>query len=337
MLAKGQAFRLRNLGLPVLRNIADLAEELRLSESKVKYLCYRADFLYKVFDIPKKSGAMRRIAQPSRELKAVQAWILRNILNKLQASAYSKGFELNTSILDNATPHVGSTFVLNIDLEDFFSSISAASVYSIFFSIGYDQSIAAALTNLCVFQGALPQGAPTSPKLANLVCLRMDARIQGYSGPRGIAFTRYADDITLSAQTLKKVANARAVVEQIIVSENLRINHSKTKIAGTWRRREVTGLVLNATAVALGRTQVRKVRAKIYNVFVGKSIAYAEVNGWLAYAYGVDRSACRKLWQFVERLKAQFPLSPAAANLRKPKGLISASPSLTVTDVAAAA
>jgi len=75
----------------------------------------------------------------------------------------------------------------------------------IFNSIGYNREISSLLTNLCVFKGRLPQGAPTSPKLANLVSAKLDARIHGYAGPKGIVYTRYADDITLSAQSVQKL------------------------------------------------------------------------------------------------------------------------------------
>ncbi|RZM12259.1 MAG: RNA-directed DNA polymerase, partial [Pedobacter sp.] len=136
MSSSSKTFQLKNFGLPLIRTVDDLAEHTRLSPQLVRYLSYRANYLYKRYEIPKKDGSVRVIAQPSRELKAIQSWILRNILNKLSSSDNCKGFEIGCSILDNAAPHVGANFILNLDLKDFFPSIKATKVYSIFSSIG---------------------------------------------------------------------------------------------------------------------------------------------------------------------------------------------------------
>jgi RNA-directed DNA polymerase len=315
-------FQIKNFGLPLIRTVDDLAEHTRISPQLVRYLSYRANFLYKRHEVPKKDGTMRLIAQPSRELKAMQAWILRNILNKLSSSENCKGFELGCSILDNAAPHVSANFILNVDLKDFFPSIVASKVYGIFSTIGYSRKIAALLTNLTTFEGRLPQGAPTSPKLANLICLKLDARIQGYSGPRGLVYTRYADDISISAQTIKKLMNARSVLGKIISSEGLTINHRKTSLQGTMRRKEITGLVLTENRVGIGRASARKIRAKIFHLFAERSVDFSHVNGMLAYVHSVDKTIYKKLWHYIDQLNSRFPSSPAVQQLRRPRSLI---------------
>ncbi|CAL60245.1 Hypothetical protein HEAR0006 [Herminiimonas arsenicoxydans] len=312
-------FQLKIFNLPVIETIDDLAECTRLSPPLIKYLTYRADHLYKVFHIPKKIGEFREIAHPCRELKAIQGWILRHILDKLSPSENSKGFELGSSTLENASPHIGSNFLLNIDLKDFFPTIVASKVYGVFHSIGYNKKIAGALTSLCVFKGRLPQGAPTSPKLANLVCLKLDARIQGYAGPRGIVFTRYADDISLSAQTLKKIQNAKNLIHTIVASEGLEINNRKTSISGTRKRKKITGLVITENSVGIGRDLTRQIRAKIHHLFIEKSTNFSHVNGLLAYTYSVDKKSYRKLDSFIEKLKLKYPLCPATTELYKIK------------------
>ena len=113
-------YRLKHFGLPALRSVDDLAFATRLSLGKINYLAYRAEHLYRTYEIPKKSGKTRKIAQPNRELKAVQAWILRNILDKLSSSPHSKGFDIGTSILENAAPHQGANYVLTLDLVEQF-------------------------------------------------------------------------------------------------------------------------------------------------------------------------------------------------------------------------
>lgn len=318
MSSASKTFQLKNFGLPLIRTVDDLAEHTRLSPQLVRYLSYRANYLYKRYAIPKKDGSMRVIAQPSRELKAIQAWILRNILNKLSSSDNCKGFELGCSILDNAAPHVGANFILNLDLKDFFPSIKATKVYSIFSSIGYSKSVAAILTNLTVVDGRLPQGAPTSPKLANLICLKLDARIQGYAGPRGLIYTRYADDISISAQTIKKTMNARSILEQIISSEGLQINRKKTAIQGTMRRKEITGLILSSNRVGIGREAFREMRAQIFSLFTDELGEFAKINGILSYVYSVDKTSCRRLWHYIDKLEARFSYSSAVGRLKRP-------------------
>jgi RNA-directed DNA polymerase len=331
MLSSGKIFQLKNFGLPVIQTVDDLAEHIRVSPQLIRYLSYRANFLYKTYAIPKKDGTSRTIAQPSRELKALQGWILRNILDKLSSSENCTGFEIGRSILDNATPHVGANFLLNVDLKDFFPSINASKVYRIFSSIGYNNTVASLLTNLTVYQGRLPQGAPTSPKLANLICLKLDSRIQGYAGPRGLVYTRYADDISLSGQTIKKIMNARSMLSTIVNSEGLEINSKKTELQGTMRRKEVTGLILTDSSVGIGREVARHIRAKIFHLFTGRSIAYSHVNGLLSYVYSVDKTTCRRLWIYIDKLTVRFPEASAAQNLNRPKAIVSSQSSKPVS------
>lgn len=311
----GSVYRLRNIGLPPIQSLEDFARETRLSEPFIKYLAFRSEYLYKVYEIPKRSGGAREIAQPSRDLKAVQGWILRNILDKLASSEHSKGFERGGSILENASAHVGSSFILSMDLEDFFPTITGRQVFGIFDSIGYSRAIGHILANLCLYKGRLPQGAPTSPKLANLVCARLDARINGYAGPKGIVYTRYADDITLSAQTSERVSRAKDFLPTIIRGEGFRVNKAKTKISGTMMRKEVTGLVVTSDYVGIGRQRLRELRAKIHYLFLDRSNDFAHIRGWLAYVQSVDKRAFVKLSSYIARLRERYPMSEAAANL----------------------
>jgi RNA-directed DNA polymerase len=322
MLSKGKVFQLKNFGLPVIRTVDDFAEHTRLSPQLIRYLSYRANHLYRRYGVPKKDGTLRIIAQPARELKALQGWILRNILDKLSSSENCKGFERGYSILDNAAPHVGANFVLNLDLKDFFPSIKAEKVYGIFSSIGYDKKIAAILTNLTVYAGRLPQGAPTSPKLANLICMKLDARIQGYASPKGLVYTRYADDISLSGHTIKKIMNARTMVDIFVRSEGLQINRKKTEIQGTRRCKKVTGLVLTSSGVGVGRELSRDMRAKLYHLFTDQSFEYSHVNGLLAYLYSVDKTTCRRIWTYIDKLSAKYPTSSVIGKLIRPKAIV---------------
>lgn len=311
----GSVYRLRNIGLPPIQSLEDFAREIRLSEAFIKYLAFRGEYLYRTYEIPKRSSGVRLIAQPSRDLKAVQGWILRNILDRLASSEHSKGFERGGSVLENASAHVGASYILSMDLEDFFPSVTGRQVFGIFASIGYSRAIGHILANLCLYKGRLPQGAPTSPKLANLVCARLDARINGYAGPKGIVFTRYADDITLSAQTSEKVSRAKNFLPTIISGEGFRVNKEKTRIFGTMARKEVTGLIVTSDYVGVGRQKLRELRAKIHRLFINRSSDFAHVRGWLAYIQSVDRKAFVKLSSYIAKLKEKYPMSEASTRL----------------------
>lgn len=310
-------YLIRTLGLPHIETFNDLAIEIRLSVNLLRYCTYRTNYLYKSYEIPKKNGGSRTISQPARQLKAIQSWILRNILDKLYSSEHSYGFEKGSSILQNASPHIGSNYILTLDLKDFFPSITANRVYTIFRSIGYNTEIAAILTNLCVHKNALPQGAPTSPKLANLICLKLDTRIYGYAGSRGMIYSRYADDITLSAQSLKKIEKMKDFIETIIKDENLEINQNKTMILGTKRKKEITGLVLSDDSVGIGREKYREIRSKLHHLFTGKSDDFNHVNGLLSFIYDVDIKRYRKLYTYIGKLEKIYTSSLAINIINK--------------------
>lgn len=305
--------RLKNLGLPLISNLDELSSNMRLSKGLLQKLNYKSDEHYCVYTLDKKSGGKREIAQPSRSMKAVQSWILRKILVRLKSSQNSKGFEVGESILSNASPHVGAHVLLNIDLEDFFHSVPASHVYSIFHSIGYNRLISHILTNLCTFNGRLPQGAPTSPKLSNLACQHLDTRIQGYAGIKGIIYTRYADDITLSALNESKIRKAKSMIEKIVVDEGFIINQKKTKICGTRKCKEVTGLIISKDSVGIGRKKYRKMRAEIYTMLKSEPDKLPEINGWLAYIQSVDLSNYYRLKKYILSLKKTFPDSETFA------------------------
>ena len=200
---------------------------------------------------------------------------------------------------------------MNVDLKNFFPTIEANKIFSIFKSIGYNDRICVLLTNLCSYNGRLPQGAPTSPKLANLICARLDARIQGYSGPRGIIYTRYADDITLSAQTAKKIYRAQRFLKYLIDEEGFQINEAKTRVYGTMSRKAVTGLVISGDRVGIGRKKYREIRALIHQIFTGRADNYPYLNGYLSFCYSVDIKSYRRFYKYINKLRKQYPLSPA--------------------------
>ncbi len=257
------------LSLPEFSNVEELSVLLRLSEGRLKSFLYRSERWYREYDLPKKTGGVRRILQPSRDLKAVQAWVLRSVLEQLSPHEAATAFRRGVGLRDNALPHVGASAVLSVDLEDFFPSVPAARVAAFFASLGYSAYAVHSLTSLCTLHGGLPQGAPSSPALANLICRRLDLRVSGLAGARGLVYTRYADDLTVSGYSASGVSGALRPIREIVESEGFRLNEAKTRIAGIGRRRAATGLVIREDSVGVSRVGRRRVRAIICNYLMG--------------------------------------------------------------------
>lgn len=293
-------------GLPIVRNLDDFSAISHVSKYTIYQLSRYAETYYKTFEIPKKSGGSRLIAQPSRSLKGLQAWILRNILDKMKVSDSCKGFEKGSTTGDNAQAHVGANIVVNMDLEDFFQSVTPQRVYAIFRIIGYNSLISSVLTHLCTFKEGLPQGGPCSPKLANLATWNLDVRIQGYVGKKGIVYTRYADDLSFSGGHPNKVCMIIPTIRRIVESEGFRLNDKKTRIAGTSRRKKITGLVLSESSFGIGRQQFKKLRAKIHRLSDRRQVEnmdlFNDVKGWLAYLNSVDKYRHEKAIEFINKL-----------------------------------
>ncbi|HGK5230480.1 TPA: reverse transcriptase domain-containing protein, partial [Salmonella enterica subsp. enterica serovar Brandenburg] len=217
------------LSLPILENVDDLSHALRLPKEVILKFSFNNDKYYHRVEMKKKTGGIRHIESPLRELKAIQRWVLRTILDKLSPSVYAKGFVRGKSILDNAKPHEGNQYVLNLDLQDFFTNVKASHVYTLFKNIGYNNNIAFILTSFCTKGGYLPQGAPTSPALSNLVCLRLDHRISTYCKKRALTYTRYADDLCISGNKILILQKASYLIKDIICNEGFIINSKKEK------------------------------------------------------------------------------------------------------------
>lgn len=308
---RSDSIKLNMLGLPSIQTIDDFSQITHISKYTIYQLSKHSDKYYKTYTIPKKSGKPRTICQPSKKLKGLQSWILVNILNRLKVSNSCKGFEKGTSTADNVAPHKGANTLLTIDLKDFFPTVKRKQVYNIFKAVGYNKTISTILTNICTFEGALPQGSPCSPKLANLATWTLDMRIQGYVGKRGITYTRYADDLSFSGLNPDKVVKVIPVIKSIVEDENFKINPDKTRIAGTARAKKVTGLVISNDTFGIGKQKYKELRAKIHYLTLEKEQQNTrllnEVRGWLSYLNSVDKMRLDKAKIYIKELADEHP------------------------------
>ena len=249
------------------------------SKKRIDFLCnsnMTKDRRYRSFSIPKKSGGVRTISAPSKSLKSVLKAL--NIVFECvyTPSESAMGFTSGKSIVTNAAAHAGMNYVLNMDLKDFFPSISQARVWKRLQlkPFNFSQEIASVAAGLCCMQKVdedgtvrriLPQGAPTSPILTNAICDKLDRRLRGVASHYGVKYTRYADDITFSSMhnVYQKDGEFLKEVERIITEQGFTINEAKTRLQKRGDRQEVTGLIV-CEKPNVSREYVRNLRMMLH-------------------------------------------------------------------------
>ncbi|WP_197527071.1 reverse transcriptase family protein [Pirellulimonas nuda] len=275
------------LGLPVgeLEWFADLRSlESRQREGPLRHYHYRP--------LTKRFGQTRLIEAPKPRLKAIQRVILAELLDHVPPHPSAHGFCRGGSVRTFAAPHAGRPVVLKIDLEDFFPSIAAARVRALLRAIGYPERVADLLAGLCTnavppdvwkeagapatghadrqlrryAQPHLPQGAPTSPALANLCAYRLDCRLAGLAEAAGGVYTRYADDLAFSGGDAfaRCVGRFQTHVCATAMEEGFAVNHYKTRVMRRGQRQQIAGLVVNHRP-GVARDQRDRLRATLTN------------------------------------------------------------------------
>jgi len=313
-------------GLPVLSSFTDVAEALEVTPEILQWLTYErgADTTdhYTRFAIPKRGGGRRLISTPKPVMRAAQQWVRTNVLVPLPVSEHAAAFRPGKSIADNARLHSGKSCVIRLDLRDFFGTVSFPRIRGFFESLGYNPGVASVLALICtdaprsrvtldgqtqmviVRDRSLPQGACTSPDLANLVTTGLDARIGGLARKFGYTYSRYADDLVLSTVNEEVfAAGVISAVSRVCREEGFQVNQRKTRIMRVPNRQLVTGLLVN-NGVRLTRTDLRKVRAFLHrcetsgldavSAELGKD-ARAVAHGYFAYIFMITPGVAMKL------------------------------------------
>jgi RNA-directed DNA polymerase len=245
---------------------------------------------YRTFEIPKKSGGQRTILAPRRFLKVVQKYILRQILERQPLPTFVTGFVRKRSIVDNASFHVGSRYILNVDIRDFFPSVTEEKVTKVFVDLSFPRGMAHILSRLCTYDGALPQGAPTSPYLANLVFGEVDQRILKLAHANRLKYSRYADDLTFSGPNPID-GDFPNELSKIIRRFGFELNAKKIRFAKPGQAKYVTGFVVNER-VQPRRDQRRLLRAMFHNASLhpGKFRKESAVLlGWASFVNSYDK------------------------------------------------
>lgn len=221
----------------------------------------RAGRMYTRHELPREGKTPRIIHSPRPILKFIQRRILERILNQIQLHDDTHGFVRGRSVFTALERHAGKRMVLTMDLRDFFPSITQGRVIGVFRAVGLDEKRARLLARLCCLDGRLPQGAPTSPALANIICRRLDKRLAGLARKAGADYTRYADDLIFSGSS--KLVGTIPLLRKIVEDEGFAIAEEKTLCRRSGSRQRVLGLNVN-TCVSVPRTVRRCLRAMVH-------------------------------------------------------------------------
>jgi hypothetical protein len=340
--------RFAGLAIPRLATPGDLARWL---EMPVEHLLWLADARdqqrrgaapalqhYSYSFVPKKSGPPRLIESPKSRLKAIQRRVLRDILDAVPVHDCAHGFVAGRSCLSAAQVHAGEAAVVAVDLKDFFLTTPLRRVHGVFRSLGYPWAVARLLTGLCssptpssVFAALpedsrhdwltrkryesphLPQGAPTSPALANLAAHRLDLRLHGLARSFDANYTRYADDFAFSgdARFVRGIAPFLAGVADIARDEGYLLNDRKTRIMRRSACQRVTGLVVN-DHLNIPRAEYDALKATLHNCARNGPRAEnrsnlpdfrAHLDGRVVWVENANRARGRRLRQMFEAIR----------------------------------
>lgn len=293
LIAAGRKLRASNL--PVIFTLSHLANlsDTRYSDlhSFVARSTSKKDFPYKNFTIKKRSGGKRWISVPAPALMAVQKWISKNILNNIAPHHSSFAYAINRRIKDHAERHCSAKWILKIDIKDFFNNISELQIYYLFIKLGYPDLLAFEMARICTREtprrkgkrwnndnynsekpynsehiGSLPQGAPTSPALSNLVFFDIDQKLETLAFELGATYSRYADDLCFSFtdSTREKLLNTKQKISKLLYSYGFRTNTKKTRIIPPGSRKIITGLIVNEAVPSTPKELRDKVRMHCY-------------------------------------------------------------------------
>ena len=297
--------------LPALLSLKHLALRASIPYTYLRNIVQRSDSeVYRKFSIRKRSGGRRFIHVPDPWLSRVQKWIHEHILKGIPSHPCSYAFTPKSSILKCASRHTGAQWLIKMDIDGFFSSVSEIQVFRVFKELGYQPLVAFELARICtVYPGArsprwddsvwqvkrsnnqiptyssgllgyLPQGAPTSPLLSNLVMRKIDNQIQKASLKAGLTYTRYSDDLTFSSRDknfTRKLARAFIhEINKIISKDGFRPQHRKTLIVPPGSRKIVLGLLVDGSLPKLRREFKDHLRQHLYYLEKHGPIEHAE-------------------------------------------------------------
>ena len=246
----------------VYRELSSLEQDLGTSAKTLYAVSNNLGKHYRKVKLPKKNGGFRTLSVPDEVLKSIQRQIAEVLLIHSPTSRYAKAYRFGSSTLRNAKHHVGKQVVLKLDILHFFDSIRYSTVKDkVFPEEIYAEPVRILLTMLCYHKDALPQGAPSSPAITNIILHEFDEQIGQWCRERGIAYTRYCDDMTFSGDF--NPAEVIRFVRLELKKMGFLLNEQKTQIQRPGQQQTVTGIVVNEK-LSIPADYRRKLRQELY-------------------------------------------------------------------------
>jgi RNA-directed DNA polymerase len=288
-----------------------MSAQLGIPVASILTIARRASHLYRQYSIPKRNGGSRFIEHPAKPLKALQKWLTTTFIETLPVHPCATAYVKQASTTKNARAHAAGNYLLRMDLESFFPSITTADMLTYKESNGRhfhdwtDDDFRYFLL-LTFLRGHLAIGAPSSPLLSNVLCFELDKKLNEIAHDRGVVYTRYSDDLFFSATAPGILRGMESRVAEAISSleypRNLRINTGKTRHSSRRGRRRVTGITLTSTGqISLGRSLKRQLCSKLFKRAGLTPPERAQLEGMLAYCKAVEPD-------FINRLIIKFGL-----------------------------
>ncbi len=295
--------------------LESISFDLMIPEATLDHIIRSAPYRYKVFEIDKRNGKGKRtIAQPAREVKAIQYWVMEKLLSTFPIHSAAMAYRTGRNIVTNAAMHAQTRFLLKLDFKDFFHSITAEDFEAFLLKQdGLDLSIEdiVRLKRILFWnrrrEGRLIMsiGAPSSPMLSNILMCEFDKKVHAFCAKKNVKYSRYADDLTFSTSfpnVLREVEVQIAEICKRMEHPQLRLNTEKTVHASRSGARRVTGLVLaNSGEVSLGHNRKRLIRAQVHHFLNGRLSPEEAVKlrGMLAFVNSAEPS-------FIQNLKDHY-------------------------------
>lgn len=246
----------------VYRELSSLEQDLGIPVKTLYAVSNNLRGHYRKVQIPKKSGGYRKLSIPDEVLKKIQRQIANVLLIHMPVSRYAKAYRFGSATLKNAKPHVGKSVVLKLDILHFFDSIRYIDVKNKAFPAEiYAENIRILLAMLCYYKDFLPQGAPTSPAITNILMYEFDEKVGLWCRERGIAYTRYCDDMAFSGDF--DPAEVILFVRLELKNMGFLMNEQKLKIQRSGQQQSVTGIVVNEK-LSIPASYRRKLRQELY-------------------------------------------------------------------------
>ncbi|WP_311752261.1 reverse transcriptase family protein [Proteus columbae] len=248
--------------LPVIFELEHLSKLLGVELSLLSRICTLNERFYRLFSLEKRHEGFRHIESPYPKLKYIQRWINDNILSVSTVHDNVYSYLQGKSHIDNAKMHIGCKQMLKLDLVNFFGHITISQIEKVFIEYGYTKDLSNKLAKICTYYDHLPQGAPTSPALSNIIFYELDCIFYDISQSNGLIYTRYADDLCFSGDNI-----SQDVVDNILShlqSRGFSINDDKSRLLAGNQRKVVTGLVVQSDTIRVPKKVRRKFRKDSY-------------------------------------------------------------------------